>query len=71
MENLFASFDKHLARAGYLAMGGQIVDATMAAAPSSVTPDAEKAGIKAGKFRTHGRTSRRSCARRIAMPAGR
>ncbi|TKB09483.1 MAG: transposase, partial [Mesorhizobium sp.] len=31
VENLFARFDKHLAKAGYLAMGGQIVDATIVA----------------------------------------
>ena len=33
VENLFARFDKHLAKSGYLAMGGQIVDATIVAAP--------------------------------------
>ncbi|GLR45675.1 hypothetical protein GCM10007880_61930 [Mesorhizobium amorphae] len=27
VDNLFARFDKHLGKAGYLAMGGQIVDA--------------------------------------------
>jgi hypothetical protein len=27
VENLFVRFDKHLSKAGYLAMGGQIVDA--------------------------------------------
>src|SRR5690606_32162206 len=31
VENLFARFDKHLTKAGYLAMGGQIVDATIVA----------------------------------------
>jgi transposase len=49
VENLFARFDKHLARAGYLAMGGQIVDATIVAAPKQRNTDAEKADIKAGK----------------------
>lgn len=49
MENLFARFDKHLAKAGYLAMGGQIVDATIVAAPKQRNTDAEKADIKAGK----------------------
>jgi len=29
IDNLFAWFDKHLNKAGYLAMGGQIVDATL------------------------------------------
>ena len=49
VENLFARFDKHLTRAGYLAMGGQIVDATIVAAPKQRNTDAEKAAIKAGK----------------------
>lgn len=50
VENLFARFDKHLTRAGYLAMGGQIVDATIVAAPKQRNSDAEKADIKAGKI---------------------
>lgn len=33
VENLFARFDKHLTKAGYLVMGGQIVDATDAEKP--------------------------------------
>jgi IS5 family transposase len=49
VENLFARFDKHLTRAGYLAMGGQIVDATIVAAPKQRNTDAEKADSKAGK----------------------
>lgn len=49
VDNLFARFDKHLDKAGYLAMGGQIVDATIVAAPKQRNSDAEKADIKAGK----------------------
>ena len=49
VENLFARFDKHLAKSGYLAMGGQIVDATIVAAPKQRNSDGEKADIKAGK----------------------
>lgn len=49
VENLFARFDEHLTKAGYLAMGGQIVDATIVAAPKQRNSDAEKADIKAGK----------------------
>ena len=48
VENLFARFDKHLAKSGYLAMGGQIVDATIVAAPKQRNTDGEKADIKAG-----------------------
>lgn len=49
VEKLFARFDKHLAKSGYLAMGGQIVDATLVAAPKQRNSDSEKADIKAGK----------------------
>lgn len=42
-------FREHLTQAGYLAMGGQIVDATIVAAPKQRNTDAEKADIKAGK----------------------
>jgi IS5 family transposase len=49
VENLFARFDKHLTKAGYLAMGGQIVDATIVAAPKQRNTDAEKADIRVGK----------------------
>lgn len=50
VENLFARFDRHLSKAGYLAMGGQIVDATVVAAPKQCNTDDEKADIKAGKI---------------------
>ena len=49
VDNLFARFDKHLSKADYLAMGGQIVDATIVAAPKQRNSDGEKADIKAGK----------------------
>jgi IS5 family transposase len=49
VDNLFVRFDKHLSKAGYLAMGGQIVDATIVAAPRQRNSDVEKADIKAGK----------------------
>ncbi len=49
IQNLFARFDKHLAEAGYLAMGGQIVDATIVAAPKQRNTEDEKAAIKAGE----------------------
>lgn len=49
VENLFARFDKHLTKSGYLAMGGQIVDATVVSAPKQRNTDGEKADIKAGK----------------------
>jgi IS5 family transposase len=49
IDNLFARFDKHLTRSGYLAMGGQIVDATIISAPKQHNTDEEKATIKAGQ----------------------
>jgi len=49
IENLFARFDKHLAKSGYLAKGGQIVDATIIQAPKQRNSQDEKAAIKAGE----------------------
>ena len=49
IQNLFARFDKHLNKAGYLAMGGQIVDATIVATPKQRNTEEEKAAIKAGE----------------------
>ncbi|VVS99546.1 transposase [Hoeflea sp. EC-HK425] len=49
INNLFARFDKHLSKSGYLAKGGQIVDATLVAAPRQRNSDGEKEAIKSGK----------------------
>ncbi len=46
---LFDEFDRQLKGAGYLPMGGQIVDATLVAAPRQRNTDDEKAAIKQGK----------------------
>lgn len=48
IDSLFARFDKHLARSGYLAQGGQIVDATIIQAPRQHNSRDEKETIKAG-----------------------
>lgn len=45
---LFARFDAHLKAAGYLAMGGQIVDATIVAAPRQRMTGEERAIVKGG-----------------------
>jgi IS5 family transposase len=50
VERLFARFDTTLRAAGYLAMGGQIVDATIVAAPKQRNTEAERAAIKAGEI---------------------
>ena len=47
---LFRAYEASLRQAGYLAMGGQIVDATVVAAPKQRTTEAEKAELKAGRI---------------------
>jgi len=49
LDRLFAEFDRQLKERGYLAMGGQIVDATLVAAPKQRNTQDEKAAIKEGK----------------------
>jgi transposase, IS5 family len=49
IEALFARFDATLRAAGYIAMSGQIVDATLVAAPRQRNTAEEKAAIKAGR----------------------
>jgi len=50
IDTLFARFDKHLSRSGYLAKGGQIIDATIIQAPRQHNNQDEKAAIKAGEI---------------------
>jgi IS5 family transposase len=50
IESLFASFDAHLKAQGYLAMSGQIVDATIVAAPRQRNTEDEKKTIKEGRI---------------------
>ena len=50
IDNLFARFDKYLSRSGYLAKGGQIVDATIIQAPRQHNSQEEKAAIKASEI---------------------
>ena len=49
VEQLFAAFDGYLRERGYLAMGGQIIDASIVAAPKQRTSREENEAIKAGK----------------------
>lgn len=46
---LFAAYEAALRQAGFLEMGGQIVDATVVAAPKQRNTEAEKAELKAGR----------------------
>ena len=70
IKRLFDRFDQAVRDAGYIAMAGQIVDASLVAAAKQRNTEDEKADIKAGLSPRHGKRSRRSCGRRIAMPAG-
>lgn len=49
LDALFARLDRAITAAGYLPMAGQIVDATLVAAPRQRNTEAEKARIKAGE----------------------
>lgn len=49
LDALFARLDRAISEAGYLPMAGQIVDATLVAAPRQRNTEAEKARIKAGE----------------------
>lgn len=49
IDALFAAFDRQLRDRGYLPMGGQIVDATLVAAPKQRNTATEKDAIKAGR----------------------
>jgi IS5 family transposase len=50
LDTLFADFDRQLKERGYLAMGGQIVDATLVAAPKQRNTQVEKDAIWTLKF---------------------
>lgn len=48
MDKLFERFDAALHEVGYLAMGGQIIDATVVAAPRQKLTDEEKTVVRSG-----------------------
>jgi IS5 family transposase len=50
IEGLFARFDAALREAGFLAMSGQIIDASIVACPKQRNTDAEKQAIKDGRI---------------------
>src|SRR3954471_12635409 len=47
---LFRAYEASLTKAGFLAMGGQIIDASIVAAPKQRNTDGEKDEIKAGRI---------------------
>jgi IS5 family transposase len=50
IEALFARFDEAVRAAGYIPMSGQIIDASLVAAPRQRNTEAEKIDIKAGRI---------------------
>src|ERR1700756_2415201 len=52
IEVLFEGFDAALSAAGFLAMSGQIIDASIVAAPKQRNTDGEKRDIKEGRIPT-------------------
>ena len=50
IKGLFEQFDATLRQAGYIAMSGQIVDASLVAAPRQRNMDDEKKAIKEGRI---------------------
>ena len=69
IKTLFERFDMHLKTNGYLAMGGQIVDATIVQAPRQRMSNEEKQS--AGISLKTGRSVPANLPRRIEMPVGR
>jgi IS5 family transposase len=53
VETLFARFDAMLRERGYIPMSGQIVDASLVAAPRQRNTNAEKADVRAGQVPVH------------------
>lgn len=64
LDKLFERLDEAITAAGYLPMGGQIIDATLVAAPRQRNTDGEKAAIKAGEVPE-------ACARQAASEGSR
>lgn len=71
LDGLFERLDRAINAAGYLPMGGQIVDATLVAAPRQRNTQEERPPSGGASSPKGGGTSRRSCARRTATRAGR
>lgn len=72
IRRLFEDFDRQLRGAGYLAMGGQIIDASLVSAPKQRNTQDEKNAIELAKRRPRsGLTIRPRRCSRIPMPARR
>ena len=71
IDNLLARFDKHLSRSGYLAKGGQIIDARSSRLPVSMTVRMRRTRSRPERSPRNGRTSPPCWRRRIVMRVGR
>ena len=71
IEALFRRFDEMLQAAGYIAMGGQMVDATVVAAPKQRNTEDEKRALKEGRIPRPGARGPPGWRRRTATRAGR
>ena len=70
MEALFDDFDAYLKHNGYLAMGGQIIDASIVAVPKQRNSKQDNSTIKAGKSRKTGRINRLNYAKKTLLRGG-
>src|SRR3546814_5412221 len=66
VEGLFNQFDGYLKAKGYLAMGGQIIDATIVPTPRQRNSREDNAAVKAGKTRSEEHTSELQSLMRIS-----
>ena len=71
VEELFDLFDGFLKNKGYLAMGGQIIDATIVSAPKQHNSREDNETIRKAKRRKTGNPSRPKTTRRTGTRAGR
>ena len=71
LDPLFADFDDQLKERGYLAMGGQIVDATLMAAPNKRNTQRRMQSREATRRHRSGPTNQPARPRRTRTRAGR
>jgi hypothetical protein len=71
IEKLFDRFDQHLAAKGYMARGGQMVDATIVPVPKQRNSGDENEAVKAGRIPEAWDNKPAKLPRRIATRAGR
>ena len=71
IDRLFARFGQHLEAAGYIARGGQIVDATIVSVPKQRNTKEENEAIRPARRRKDGSSGRPRMPRRTRTRAGR